>query len=1284
MEDKKRKITKTDKIPGCERLTRPEEIKGLSKYLGAIKETQEEFIETNMPVGETEDIRPEEVQSLPDAIIGLQESGKIELPGKKARLTTNNDPESLPDGVISLEVGKEELKTDVVGLNVPEPKIIQEREDLEIGNTVKEIPNSVIGLDLGKKKLELGRERTPLDLGKSEVEDLPKNLDKIEVRKDEIKQSRINIDVPKDRIKQERIDLDVKEDLSLGNFISKLRKPKEPSLPDTKKTIEDPREIGLPEIKRELENYSYLDPDLPDVKKEIRGEIKNPDLPKTKSGIEVPVEKLKKGIEKIEVPEPELRIGIRNIPGYENVRNKDDLDKTIASRTPDELYQDIIKLLVSEGNTGANLKLAGILSAALGGKELDEGGIQSAAGQLYNYFAEQKEIIKRTIPEINPDPSKDINALSSKLPSRAGYKLPEMDWTDLGKYDPNKYLRQLAELAAYGKEGGKWAEMGKESNVAALSGWGRKMLLETTLRALYDARNIAEKASRTNRDRLPGSNTWGGQMLKKAVQGGIGNVLQGSLSAGNAVRMVKGAYGNLSPDDVRNRPESAGVKKGDKYAGLDDYSLGGANANVGSLMFPTNRTLEINKGNYKTVPLNTNPELNNDRDFYVGEVDRGKPLSKEEKEAGSTRYSRANEDIDLSAGLLSPDALRARRQWENRKKQIADEEEESRQSINEDNEFLSDAYVRREEVEDEAYEASVKAKDAEKKFRDQEAHVSELRDQLDELDEGTDEYISAYNEWKRESDELDTLEDNWIAASNAADEAIDREAELDRDIEASEADQTFQEKKLLDLDRENRYLDDNEIKVLQGLEVTISDLCPETSRDSLGTINDLKKALISSPYVTTPKKWISGLSNNTTLDGNGYWEVIVEPYVDKKLNGGYSYLPSIHEINMENLVEHGQNTRYSKWIPITNVEIQKSKMVTKSLGLYDGEISYPISVEYTNELRLVVVDDQYKSWRRYFQRCFEASIYNSEAHDSSWYDTNSQLIRRPTVIDKSKICVAFYKNISFRIRLYFMTPQYSTIKKYDLLCTLKDFSEEYYGEMDSSGAQDLALSFSIVGENPNISTLEYTEFAVALRGGNKVRTLPGWKSTLEQWNRNSTTLGAMEVNDAESRKYWEEVDKRRAEATKAKDGNQTKQRGQGGSRPSGGNSGSASSSTTKIINDETIAKYKESFKSDPDIIGKATKEADLYSKNLNEKFDKTIGKKEYETYRKNYKPSADHPGEPDSYDKWKPTSAAFKREVSDPSNQYLQSRIDKYAESATDDLVNKMIREEGYLYRSVG
>ena len=180
---------------------------------------------------------------------------------------------------------------------------------------------------------------------------------------------------------------------------------------------------------------------------------------------------------------------------------------------------------------------------------------------------------------------------------------------------------------------------------------------------------------------------------------------------------------------------------------------------------------------------------------------------------------------------------------------------------------------------------------------------------------------------------------------------------------------------------------------------------------------------------------------------------------------------------------------FFKSVAISNFELQKAKLTTKSIGLFDGEFSIPISAELTNEIRFTIVDDQYKSWRNYFQKCMDVAIYNSNPHSKYFYgykdnDTGFDAIAniassiyngtydKPllpadyvSAVDKSMICVAFYKNITFRIKIYIMTPQYSTIRRFDLLCVLKDFSEEYSGDIDSGGV-DLNVTFSIVGENP--------------------------------------------------------------------------------------------------------------------------------------------------------------------------------------------------------------------------
>jgi hypothetical protein len=52
-----------------------------------------------------------------------------------------------------------------------------------------------------------------------------------------------------------------------------------------------------------------------------------------------------------------------------------------------------------------------------------------------------------------------------------------------------------------------------------------------------------------------------------------------------------------------------------------------------------------------------------------------------------------------------------------------------------------------------------------------------------------------------------------------------------------------------------------------------------------------------------------------------------------------------------------------------------------------------------------------------------------------------------------------------------MNPQLNLINKFNLLCVLKDYAEEYVGEIDSGGT-DLNVSFSIVGENPKENLVE--------------------------------------------------------------------------------------------------------------------------------------------------------------------------------------------------------------------
>ena len=305
----------------------------------------------------------------------------------------------------------------------------------------------------------------------------------------------------------------------------------------------------------------------------------------------------------------------------------------------------------------------------------------------------------------------------------------------------------------------------------------------------------------------------------------------------------------------------------------------------------------------------------------------------------------------------------------------------------------------------------------------------------------------------------------------------------------------------------------------QGIATTLMDLAGSDVNNMInGSVEDLYKLLRNSPYITSADKMVTTMSwgekyNVQTLDSNSHWEIVFEPYAGN-LNGNYTFLPLINEINKRNLAVHGVTTRYDKWIPFSSFDLQKEKLVSKSLGLFDGEISYPTGIEFTNELRLTIVDDQFKSWRTYFETCMYASVYSSTPNvrtESSSYVYKKKLDLEKYVsraggkyippenytkeieeafgqsiedfyiygrvpefnngseeiitIDRNYQLVAPYKNLAFRCRIYVMTPQKSTITKFDLLLVLKDFVSEYSGEIDSSGT-DLTLSFSIVGENP--------------------------------------------------------------------------------------------------------------------------------------------------------------------------------------------------------------------------
>lgn len=234
----------------------------------------------------------------------------------------------------------------------------------------------------------------------------------------------------------------------------------------------------------------------------------------------------------------------------------------------------------------------------------------------------------------------------------------------------------------------------------------------------------------------------------------------------------------------------------------------------------------------------------------------------------------------------------------------------------------------------------------------------------------------------------------------------------------------------------------------EGLYTTLSEL----ANSSISNINDLSEVLRNAPYITSWNK-IMDLDS----DSNDKWEIVFKPFIGSE-NGNYTVLPDISEINTRNMKEFNVETNYTNWLPFTGFELQHKKLTNKSVGLFDGEFSIPVSLEFTNEIRLTISDDQCKSFRWYFDTCTEASMYK-RVKDSKEMKKGEDY----TKVYKDKPMTAMYKNATFECSIYVLKGDLATVKKFPLLITLRDYQVEYVGDQESSPVE-LSLHFSIVGE----------------------------------------------------------------------------------------------------------------------------------------------------------------------------------------------------------------------------
>ena len=211
------------------------------------------------------------------------------------------------------------------------------------------------------------------------------------------------------------------------------------------------------------------------------------------------------------------------------------------------------------------------------------------------------------------------------------------------------------------------------------------------------------------------------------------------------------------------------------------------------------------------------------------------------------------------------------------------------------------------------------------------------------------------------------------------------------------------------------------------------------------------------------------LMNPQTLDNNSHWEILLCPYLGKE-NGSCSYLPNIKWYNKINREQYAMDTFYTWNMPITSFEYSRTKQEQKSLPLFSGELSYPVGLEFINELRLTIVDDQFKTFRKYFEQVAEVSTYYSVVHEKKYYEEENEPNEKTEFVSHDIHLVAPYKNITFECKIYCLTPQLNMIDCYDLLVVMKDFTTERSGDIQGE-AGDLVVNFSVVGEDPEPNEL---------------------------------------------------------------------------------------------------------------------------------------------------------------------------------------------------------------------
>ena len=1091
-------ILKQNKIPGCDQLTRPEEVKALSKYLKSIRTTQENHTsleKDNLELPGRTTGRIPEINSLEDYIEGLDGVRGIKSLYKESSrepLSDNRNSDSAENHGLYTEKTRENLydprktelekhREDIVNKkNILEPTLEDRREELteepkelkSLGTEklnlegVRDVRNLYINtkenLKVPEKDLELGKERESL----------------IDNHNLELDLTRIDLEGFKDLSYKEQLEVDSKNELDTTRI--SLEKTIETSeLSSYREDLkETPEELDELEDHREKLNSGKDNlKELEDTKVKLRNPVDDAELSKTKVSLERTVED-----KELETYRENLRKTPEELDELENHKESLRSGEELKSLPEDKItLGGTVKVLEELGNTKIDLE------------GTEESEISTLEDYRENLSVEDNNSLEDTRIDLTGTKEAEMSELEDyldDLENTKDYEASELEDTRIDLTGTKEFEPKSLEDERINLEGTKEYESSSlEDERIDLKGTeeAEPESLEDFIDKLEDTRDFELEDEKlelpeTSGDGYEGYTPLGPEELD-SLGGNINNFYDSLLEVPEIADAPRqsGDYTPLGPEEL----DSLGGDLGNFY----DSILEVPETDNENYLSPEEVEKIIENPTYfynqqKEIPdaqapdgqeiykYSENPELSSEqvegppmklpkfgleslnlsnylrwtaekavgwtgvhgeaRQLLVNETLAGLVVARDELEkvTKSNRYRLPGNDGGLSGDLVSGGVSGA---LDNLGDKLGDAVNSIVGSKSVD---ISNPLNRPDENKfkyngfEEANTRSTSS-NASNPIKSQSVFSYDEIELLSKITNEGAKKNSSSSFWKKAGSAL-----------------------KDMALGSSGGERTYSFK--------NNYISG------KGILITLEELCGISSdTDDTNTVEGLYNVLKSSPFITTPDKFTStGYSNYNiqTLDTNAFWEIALEPYAGPE-NGDLNYLPGIHEINIRNIVMHGVNTAYNKWIPFTSFDLQKSKMTSKTLSLYDGEISYPVSMEFTNELRITIADDQYKSWRRYFEECAKAAIYNSEGHTSDYYILPPDEYSL-TAIDTNNVCIAMYKNICFRCRIYVMTPQYSTIQKFDLLLVMKDFSEEYTGDI-GDGAGDLTVSFSIVGENPN-------------------------------------------------------------------------------------------------------------------------------------------------------------------------------------------------------------------------